>query len=144
MKIKIDTLVSQPLEQVKAGFTDKLFLKLNPPFPKVKLKQFDGCMTGDIVSLELNFIFFKQLWISEIVEDKSTAGTFYFVDVGTKMPALFKKWRHKHLLSDKGGKTEITDDISYQTPFVILDWLMYPFLYLQFKYRRPIYRKVFG
>lgn len=144
VKIKIDTLVSQSLEQVKMGFNDQLFLKLNPPFPKVKLKRFDGCLTGDIVSLELNFIFFKQLWVSEIVEDESTAETFYFVDKGTEMPFFFKNWRHKHLLSDKGGKTVITDDISYQTPFVILDWLLYPFLYLQFNYRKPIYRKVFG
>ena len=144
VKIKIDTLVNQSLEEVKSGFDQHLFLKLNPPFPKVKLQRFDGCLKGDIVSLELNFILFKQLWISEIVEDESSDDAFYFVDEGTKMPAIFKYWRHKHLLSDKGGKTEISDNINYRTPFIILDWLLYPFLYLQFKYRKPIYRKVFG
>lgn len=144
VKIKIHTLVSQSLEAVKAGFNDDLFLQLNPPFPKVKLLKFDGCLTGDIVSLELNFIFFRQTWTSEIIEDQSTDKAFYFIDQGTELPFFFKYWQHKHLLSDQEGKTVITDEITYQTPFKILDWLMYPLLYLQFKYRGPIYRRVFA
>ncbi len=144
VKIKIDTQVNQSLKRVIAGFNSQLFLKLNPPFPKVKLKQFDGCLTGDVVSLELNFILFKQTWTSTIVEDKSNEKQFYFIDEGTQLPFIFKAWQHKHLLSDKEGKTVITDDISYRTPFIILDWLMYPLLYLQFKYRGPIYRRAFG
>ena len=143
MKIKIHTTVGQSLEKVKAGFTSELFLKLNPPFPKVKLRQFDGCQTGDIVALELDFLLAKQNWISEIVEDASDEGEWYFVDVGKEMP-IFKSWRHKHLLTDKAGKTVITDDISFRSPFIILDWLLYPLLYLQFKYRGPIYRREFG
>lgn len=143
MKIKIQTEVNQSLDEVKAGFTSELFLKLNPPFPKVKLKQFDGCQAGDTVALELDFILAKQNWISEIVEDEAKKGEWYFVDEGREMP-VFKNWRHKHLLSDKAGKTVITDDITYQSPLIILDWLLYPLLYLQFKYRGPIYRREFG
>ena len=144
MKIKIDTLVSQPLKVVKEGFTGDLFLQLTPPFPKVKLLKFDGCLTGDIVSMELNFILFRQTWISEIIEDQSTDKSFYFIDQGTKLPFFLRYWQHKHLLSDQGGSTLITDDISYKTPFIILDWLMYPLLYWQFKQRSPVYRKVFA
>lgn len=144
MKIKIHTLVGQPLKVVKEGFTGDLFLKLNPPFPKVKLLKFDGCLTGDIVSLELNFIFFRQTWTSEIIEDQSTDKAFYFIDQGTELPFFFRYWQHKHLLSDQRGSTVITDDITYKTPFIILDWLMYPLLYWQFKQRSPVYRKVFA
>ncbi len=143
MKITINTLVDQRLPQVIAGFNGDLFLKLNPPFPKVRLIRFDGCKTGDIVSLELNFLLFKQVWTSEIVDDQSDPTEFYFIDKGTKLPFFFKSWEHKHILRVKDDKTVVIDDISYQTPTLLTDWLMYPLLYLQFLYRKPIYRKVF-
>ena len=144
MKITINTNVDQGLTQVIDGFNAELFLKLNPPFPTVELVQFDGCKTSDIVSLELNFIFFKQMWTSKITEDEQTPDSFFFVDEGIKLPFFFKSWRHKHLLCRQGDKTVITDAITYRTPFILLDWIMYPFLYLQFLYRKPVYRKVFG
>lgn len=144
MNITIKTLVDQRLPEVIAGFNGDLFLKLNPPFPKVRLIQFDGCKTGDLVSLELNFLLFKQVWTSEITEDFSDSEQFFFVDQGVKLPFFFKTWKHKHILQVRDDKTVITDDITYQTPSLLTDWLMYPLLYLQFLYRKPVYRKVFG
>ncbi len=144
MNITIKTLVDQRLPEVIAGFNGDLFLKLNPPFPKVRLIQFDGCKTGDLVSLELNFLLFKQVWTSEITEDFSDSEQFFFVDQGIKLPFFFKTWQHKHILQVRDDKTVITDDITYQTPSLLTDWLMYPLLYLQFLYRKPVYRKVFG
>jgi len=144
VNITIKTLVDQRLPEVIAGFNGDLFLKLNPPFPKVRLIQFDGCKTGDLVSLELNFLLFKQVWTSEITEDFSDSEQFFFVDQGIRLPFFFKTWKHKHMLQVRDDKTVITDDITYQTPSLLTDWLMYPLLYLQFLYRKPVYRKVFG
>lgn len=143
VNITIKTIVDQRLPDVIAGFNADLFLKLNPPFPKVRLVRFDGCKTGDIVSLELNFLLFKQIWISEIIEDKNSSQEFFFIDKGAQMPFFFKSWQHKHILRVKDDKTVVIDDISYQTPSRLTDWFVYPLLYLQFLYRKPIYRKVF-
>lgn len=144
VRLTITTAVNQSVEKVKAGFDDTLFLKLNPPFPKAKLLRFDGCRSGDIVSIELNFLLGKAQWISEITEDGEGQNEFYFVDEGKQMPSFLKYWRHRHLVHREGDKTLITDDISYRSPFILLDWLLYPLLYLQFIYRVPIYRRVFG
>jgi ligand-binding SRPBCC domain-containing protein len=143
VKITIKTIVDQRLPDVIAGFNGDLFLKLNPPFPKVRLVRFDGCKAGDIVSLELNFLLFRQMWTSEITEDKETPEEFYFIDKGVQLPFFFKSWQHKHILRVKNDNTLVVDAISYHTPTRITDWLMYPLLYLQFLYRKPIYRKVF-
>ena len=64
MAIKTEVEVS--VNQVREGFTKDLFLKLNPPFPKVRLKRFDGCLKGDIVEMELNFGLWKDRWRSDI------------------------------------------------------------------------------
>lgn len=143
VRIKIKTSVKQDLHRVIEGFDDELFIKLNPPFPKVKLLQFDGCKEGDTVALELNFFLFRQKWVSKITEDLESEGAFYFIDEGIEMP-LFRYWRHKHLLEAQEGKTLITDDICFKTRFILFDCLLYPLLYLQFKYRTPIYQSVFG
>ena len=91
MKITISTKVDQSYLEVKAGFTESLFKKLSPPFPPVRLLRFDGSETGDIVSLELNFIFFRQKWNSHITEDQTTAQEFFFVDEGVELPFFFEK-----------------------------------------------------
>jgi len=139
----ITTKVDENFLNVKAGFTEKLFLALNPPFPKVSLLQFDGCKKGDIVSLELNFIFFKQVWKSLITEDETSKNEFRFVDEGTNMPFFFKYWRHHHRVIADGNSSRIVDDITFKTPILIPAFLVYPALYLQFLYRRPVYKRYF-
>ena len=143
MKIVVKTQVGAPLKQVKDGFTQDLFLSLNPPFPPVKLLEFGGCKTGDQVVLELNFILFKQKWISEIIEDEASDIRWHFVDVGRKLPFFLKSWTHGHIVEASKDKSIIIDDITYTTGTLLTDLFMYPLLSLQFLYRKPIYKRVF-
>jgi len=143
MRLTITTSVDQDYRSVMKGFTQDLFLKLNPPFPPVRLLRFDGCKKGDIVSLELNFLLFKQRWNSLIVEDGLNDQEFYFIDIGTKLPFFLKYWRHHHrILRDEFG-TRIIDDIHFRSPLLLFDFLLWPVLWLQFLYRKPIYRRIF-
>jgi ligand-binding SRPBCC domain-containing protein len=145
MHLKIKTVVKQNYLKVKTGFTKELFLSLNPPFPPVVLKEFGGCEKSDIVHLRLNFILFKQDWISEITYDRTDAKVFEFIDEGKKLPFFLKSWKHHHLVNNiDGERSEIVDDIHFKTPFMLMDYLMYPVLWLQFAYRKPIYRKLFS
>ncbi|KYG81525.1 hypothetical protein EV198_1716 [Roseivirga ehrenbergii] len=143
MKIKISTKVEQDLSNVKEGFNERLFIRLNPPFPKVELNRYDGCKSGDIVGLTLNFFLFKQEWISEIIDQTETEQRFEFIDVGKKLPSFFKRWRHKHIMERLESGTMIVDDIEYTTPFLLLNYILYPLIYFQFIYRIPIYKKWF-
>ena len=143
MRLKIITKVDQDYLSVKSGFDEKLFKALNPPFPKVKLSRFDGCKEGDIVSLRLNFIFFSLTWESLITEDETTDNEFRFVDEGTSLPFFLKFWRHHHRVVSDGEGSLIIDDITFKTPFYLPEFLMYPALYGQFLYRKPIYQKFF-
>lgn len=143
MKIIISTRIEQDYLSVKEGFNEKLFLQLSPPFPPVGLLRFDGCAKGDIVILELNFLLFKQKWVSEITDDKTNKSEFYFTDEGVELPFFLKKWKHKHRIIKAGNQSIIRDEIEYQAPFVLMTLLLYPALLLQFLYRKPIYKKTF-
>jgi ligand-binding SRPBCC domain-containing protein len=143
MKINISTSVEQDYLTVKEGFNKDLFLKLNPPFPPVKLLRFDGSKKGDLVILELNFLFFKQQWISEITEDHTDELEFFFIDQGKKLPFFLSYWKHNHRVIKAGSNCIIRDEIEFKSATGILTVLLYPALYLQFLYRRPIYRKLF-
>ena len=144
MDLKISSLIrGVSKEHIKQGFTKDLFLSLNPPFPKVKLLRFDGCKSGDEVGLELNFLFFRQKWISKIIEDKEDNQSWYFVDQGTTLPFFLKSWKHKHIVENLRSDSMIIDQISYTSGYWIMDLLLYPVLLLQFLYRKPIYRKWF-
>ncbi|MDO8967721.1 MAG: hypothetical protein Q8S14_12405 [Algoriphagus sp.] len=143
MQIQIESPVEQGYLEVKAGFNESLFKKLSPPFPPVKLLRFDGSRKGDLVTLELNFIFFKQKWTSEITEDSTTPLEFFFVDKGVELPFFLKKWKHKHRIISSGIGSIIRDEIEYEAPFRLLTYALYPALWLQFAFRKPIYKKIF-
>lgn len=145
MKISIQTPVNQSIESVWNGFTESLFTQLAPPFPPVNLLRFDGSEQGNEVHIELNLLLFKQLWVSLITENVKTAEEIYFIDEGMKLPFFLSFWRHKHRLVRIAGSTSpqtmIIDEIEFSSPFGVL---IYPVLYLQFLYRRPIYKKIFS
>jgi ligand-binding SRPBCC domain-containing protein len=144
MQIKVSTHVEQPYRSVAAGFTKELFVQLNPPVPPVKVLRFDGSQKGDEVHLELNFIFFKQVWVSYIVESGAVEGEVWFIDVGIKLPFFLKAWRHRHrIVSHPEEGSYIIDEIDYQSPFLLLDYLIYPLMQLQFLYRKPVYKRIF-
>ena len=143
MKLKMRTSVKADLKSVKDGFTEDLFLALSPPFPKVRLLKFDGSRQGDIVSLELNFLFLKQKWTSRITEDQLSNNRWYFVDEGIELPFFLSSWRHHHEVKQY-GKTVIGDYIQYSSGNWLADCLLYPALWLQFAYRIPIYKRFFS
>ncbi|KYG83572.1 SRPBCC family protein [Roseivirga echinicomitans] len=143
MKIKISTKVEQDLTKVKNGFNERLFISLSPPFPKVELNRYDGCEPGDIVALSLNFGIFKQEWVSEIVDQTDSEELFEFVDVGRRLPTFIRKWKHRHIIKRMDSGSLIVDDIEYSTPFILLNYVLYPLVYFQFIYRKPIYKKWF-
>jgi ligand-binding SRPBCC domain-containing protein len=146
MKITISTPVKQSIEEVWAGFDQKLFSKLAPPFPPVRLLRFDGSEVGNEVHLELNFIVFKQIWTSLIIQNVKTDKEIYFIDEGIKLPFFLTYWQHKHrivkiIAMKTGVHTRIIDEIEFKSPF---GFLLYPVLYLQFLYRKPIYKRIFA
>lgn len=143
MRLLLQTAVERSHLEVKEGFTEVLFAKLAPPFPPVKVHRFDGCKTGDLVDLELNFIFFKQKWTSKITEDHLDAQEFRFVDEGIVLPFFLGRWRHCHRILAGPNGSIISDEIEYEGVFFWLTPLLYPLLWLQFWYRKPIYKRVF-
>ncbi|MCC5919092.1 MAG: hypothetical protein LAT68_01470 [Cyclobacteriaceae bacterium] len=144
MKIVIETKVEQSVADVKQKFDKDLFLALSPPFPPVKLLRFDGSKKGDEVGLELNFLLFKQRWISDITADEDGGDEyFYFIDEGKELPFFLEKWHHKHhIYRAEGGGAIIRDEITFKAPYG-LSFLFYPALWSQFLYRVPIYKKYF-
>jgi len=144
MKLKIQTLVEQDLDTVWNGFTEELFLKLSPPFPPVNLLRFDGSIKGDKVILELNFILFKQVWESLITDNGSTEEEIFFIDKGIKLPFFLKTWNHRHRLIKAEEGTIIADEIEFTAPIPGMELLLYPTLWLQFAYRKPIYKSFFS
>lgn len=143
MKITIETQVDQGYLEVRSGFGEALFKKLSPPVPPVKVLRFDGLENGDLVILELNFIFFRQRWTSQITEAHTSDLEFYFVDEGVELPFFLKRWKHKHRVISTGTRSVIRDEIEFEAPFRGLSFLLFPVLWLQFFYRRPIYRRHF-
>ncbi|WP_017729997.1 SRPBCC family protein [Nafulsella turpanensis] len=145
MEITVRTKVNRPYLQVKEGFNEELFRSLNPPFPKVKLRRFDGCRKGDVVDMELQFGLFEQRWESHIVADDTTGSYFFFEDEGKLLPFFLKKWRHRHWVEKAGEEQSvIVDNVHYSTGSLFSDILLYPVMQAQFLYRRPIYKKWFA
>ena len=143
MKLKINTHVNGSYEQVVSGFNQRLFEALSPPFPPVKVIQFDGCNQGDFVVLRLNFFLFKQNWSSKIIHSVENEEGFAFVDQGIELPFFLKSWKHRHGVLKSSGDVIILDDIDYSTGFLLTDVLLFPALYLQFLYRVPVYKRFF-
>ncbi len=145
MRITLHTAVQQSYRTVFQGFTKDLFLKLAPPFPPIQLLRFDGCQKGDEVHLELNMIFFKQRWDALIIESGELDNELYFIDQGTTLPFFLQTWQHHHrIVQQTDGSSCIIDDFTYTSPFRLMDYLLYPVLYIQFAMRKPIYQEVFS
>ncbi|AFK04402.1 hypothetical protein Emtol_3273 [Emticicia oligotrophica DSM 17448] len=142
MHIKIETNVEQNLEQVWHQFNEKLLLKLSPPFPIVRILSF-GHKIGEKVTIELNFFILRQIWISIITDSVYERQKAYFIDEGIKLPFFLSNWKHQHIIEEHGSGCKIIDEIEFRTPTILTDYIFYPILYLQFLYRKPIYRKIF-
>ena len=143
MKIILKTKVEQDYQTVYKRFDRDLFLALKPPLLPLELKRFDGSKVGNEVHIRLGKGWLSQDWNAKIVEDKLLENEAYFIDVGIKLPFFLKEWRHKHhIIRDEAGAI-IIDDIDFKTPNIIMDYLMYPVMWLQFAARKPVYRRYF-
>jgi len=144
MQIIIKTKVEKDVNTVFEAFDLELFKKLKPPGIGLKVLRFDGCKTGDLVELELNFGLFKQKWKSEITESGTTDNGFFFVDesYGKDLPFFLSDWKHRHIISKDDAGTIITDHINFKSPYG-LSFLFYPAVWLQMYLRKPVYKKTF-
>ncbi|OGX89533.1 hypothetical protein BEN47_06520 [Hymenobacter lapidarius] len=146
MLVTLRTAVAQAPAQVMAGFTRALFVALAPPFPRLRVVRFDGCRTGDQVEIELDTLVKRLPWTS-LITDHGTLpdGTHFFVDEGKTLPPPLRFWRHRHLLEPgPNGTCVIVDALEYRTASPLLDALLYPAMWAQFAWRKPIYRRWFG
>ena len=143
MVLTIETKVSASLREVKSGFDQNLFESLSPPFPRVEKLQFDGNEVGDKVSLILNFKLFKQRWVSEIVENNEDDKSWVFIDIGKTLPFFLDFWRHTHKIEVLGKGSKIIDHVEFRSHTKLFTFFFYPFVLLQFIYRKPKYRKFF-
>ncbi|WP_149867244.1 SRPBCC family protein [Solirubrum puertoriconensis] len=145
--MQLRTPVAQAPAQVWAGFTCQLFLDLAPPLPQLRLLRFDGCQRGDLVEIEMHLGPLRLArWTSLITEHgELPSGGRYFVDLGQQLPAPLRYWQHRHLMeAAPNGGTVIVEDLEYRTASLVLDALLYPLVWAQFAWRRPIYRRYFG
>ena len=145
MRVLLRTAVARPPAEVMAGFTRALFVALAPPFPRLRLLRFDGCRTGDRVEIELDTLVKRLPWTSLIVDNGQLEdGTLFFVDEGQTLPPPLRYWRHRHLIQPgPNGGSIIVDNLEYRTASPVLDALLYPAMWAQFAWRKPIYRRWF-
>lgn len=145
MKLLLRIKVEQEHKAVFAQFDKTLLQSLTPPGMKVNLVQFDEpTRVGGVVHIKVTmFGIIKQEWFNRITELEEGEKESFFVDEGERLPKMLKTWRHKHLVREVDGQTEIVDDIHYSSGWLLLDWLLYPVMWGQFAFRKPKYRKFF-
>lgn len=143
MKFIIQTPIQKDYKEIFDAFDLKLFKALKPPLMPLEVSQFDGCKTGDLVILKVGP--FKQKWVSEIIEDFHSELDIGFVDVGVTLPPPLKKWRHCHRIINRSKDSSIiSDEIEFSTNNIILDYLLFIPMYLQFLIRYPQYKSFFN
>lgn len=144
MRLRIAIKVNKDYQTVARGFTEKLFRKLNPPFPPARLHRYDGSQPGDRVVLKLSFLLFSQWWESEITDQQTGDEEINFTDEGRVLPFFLNTWRHVHCIQKRpqGGST-IVEDIQFSSGYAWADFFLFVPLYLLFAYRIPIYKNYF-
>lgn len=145
MQFIIKTQIDKNYQLIFSKFDVNLFIALKPPFMNLNVLRFDGCKRGDEIHLEMNvFGKFNQKWIGHVSDDFRDENCIYFVDEGALLPFPLKKWKHVHRI-DKINEhaSYIIDDIKYSTDSDLVDLVIYPFLYIIFSLRVPVYKKIF-
>lgn len=143
MKINIRTKVNKNYKSVFQAFDINLFMKLKPPLLSLIVIRFDGCNKGDEVHIETGFLGFKSKWISLITDNYTGEDNAYFTDEGILLPKPLKYWKHNHIIEKSIDSSIIIDDICYETGNKFIDLLIFPALFAQFYYRKPVYKKYF-
>jgi len=143
MNLTIETNIERDFESVKKGFNLSLFEALKPPFPLVKILQYQGNEPGNLVEVKLNFILFSWVWLSEITAFEENDALFQFEDQGRKLPPFLSSWHHIHSLQKNRNQTRIIDNITYQAGKFWPDWLVRILIWFQFSQRPGLYKKYF-
>jgi ligand-binding SRPBCC domain-containing protein len=147
MRFQILTSVQGSHREVFAGFDHQLLLKLTPPGAKIELLHADmPDAPQGYIQLRVTLLgIIRQNWINDFSHFELSDRECHFVDQGRQMPFPIRFWRHDHrVLADGADRSIINDDVTFKTGFFLLDWLLFPLLWLQFRYRRPIYKRHFG
>jgi ligand-binding SRPBCC domain-containing protein len=147
MRFQILTRVQGNHRDVFLKFDHSLLLQLSPPGVHIKLLHIqEPSEPNAYIRLQVTILgIIRQNWENVFSHYELREDECHFVDEGRKMPFPIRYWRHDHrVLADGPDHAIINDDITFKTGFLPLDWLMYPILWLQFRYRQPIYRRVFG
>lgn len=142
---QIETPVKGDYRAVMERFDRELLEQLTPPGIQLNLLRYDGSQLNDQVHIQLRILgLLRQEWESVITEVGEDEQAIWFVDEGRKLPSFLKYWKHRHLVRRRGTDSTIVDDITYETPFAPMDYVMFPVIYGQFAYRKPIYQRFFG
>lgn len=144
MRIVIKTKVKQDFRKVFQAFDFNLFMKLKPPLVGLNVIRFDGSLKGDEIHVEVNIFGFKRKWISVITENNSGDSEIYFIDEGILLPKPLKYWKHIHKIEKSIDSSIIIDDICYKSGNLFVDFLLFPALFMQFFFRKPVYKSYFG
>ncbi|MEM8891373.1 MAG: hypothetical protein AAGD28_25570 [Bacteroidota bacterium] len=145
MRICLRTPVKGNYVDVLRAFDRDLFEALAPPLVNVQLLRFDGSSKGDLVHLKLRILgIFKQEWLVKITDEQVQNKMAWFTDEGRKLPSVLKSWEHNHIVEKDGENSIIVDDIHFIPSSPIMGALLYPGLYLQFLWRKPIYKRYFA
>ena len=144
MQIHIQTLVKGRYDEVFKAFDENLFKALKPPLLDLKIQRFDGSHRGGEIHLEIGFLGLSKKWVSVITDEYYGEDENYFIDEGLVLPSPLKSWKHSHIVRKIDNENcYIIDQIEFSSGNKILDFFIYPGLYIQFLLRRPVYKKFF-
>jgi ligand-binding SRPBCC domain-containing protein len=147
MRFQILTKVQGNHRSVFLRFNHSLLLQLTPPGMRMELLEFqDPQEPNGKIEMRVTILgLIKQEWENAFSDYELGEAECHFVDQGVKMPFPIRLWRHDHrVLADGPDQAIINDDVTFGSGFFLMDWMLFPILWLQFRYRRPIYRRVFG
>ncbi|GLR20169.1 SRPBCC family protein [Portibacter lacus] len=143
MKLTLKTPIPKNYKVVMDGFDKNLFEFLKPIGAKMEIVEFTGSETGDTVHIR----FLKPIkaeWVSDITDHGINEQEAFFLDEGRILPKPLSKWKHRHVVKNINlNKSVIEDQIEFQTGNVILDIILYPFMFMGFFPRKFQYKKYF-
>lgn len=141
----MNLVFSSPLKknylEIRNSFNKELFEFLAPPAMSLQVIRFDGCEKDNIVEIILNKM---TRWVSLITYAETSNEAWYFIDEGIQLPWPLKSWKHCHrVMKVSENESVIEDNINYKCTSILLEILIYPFLYLSFALRPKRYQEFF-
>lgn len=143
-KIMVRSAVNAPFTTVVSHFNRSLLEALSPDLLRLRILQYDGQLPGNRFCMQLGPSFLGVEWEGVVTASGSTPGTYWFEDVGVRLPFPLKCWKHRHIVRKSEHGTVIIDIIYFSSGFVLLDWFLFPFLLSMFKARTKKYRAFFN